>query len=61
MRTFKTKIFARWARKEGLGDEALLDVVDEMLEGQLGNPLGGKVYKSVLRYLVAANEEVYEH
>ncbi len=45
MRTFKTRIFARWARKEGLGDAALLDAVDEMLEGQLGDSLGGKVYK----------------
>lgn len=45
MQTFKTKTFARWARKEGLGDDTLLDAVDKMEKGQLGDSLGGKVYK----------------
>ena len=45
MRTFKLKSFARWARKEGLDDDALLEAVDEMEDGKFDGDLGGKVYK----------------
>jgi hypothetical protein len=45
MRTFKSKPFARWARKEGLNDAGLLDAVDEMEEGNVDVNLGGRVYK----------------
>ena len=45
MRTFKLKTFARWARKEGLKDNALLKAVDEMKDGKFDGDLGGKVYK----------------
>ena len=45
MRTFKSKPFARWARKEGLNDAGLLDAVDEMEEGNIDANLGGRVYK----------------
>ena len=45
MHAYKTKIFARWARKEGLNDDALLDAVDEMENGEIDVDLGGKVYK----------------
>ncbi len=45
MRTFKSKPFARWARKEGLNDAGLLDAVDEMEEGKIDANLGGQVYK----------------
>lgn len=45
MRTFKLKPFARWARKEGLDDDTLLEAVDEMEDGKFDGDLGGKVYK----------------
>lgn len=45
MQTYKTKIFARWARKEGLDDDALLDAIEEMENGKIDGDLGGKVYK----------------
>ena len=45
MRTYKTKVFARWARKQGLDDDALLDAVEEMEDGKIDADLGGKVYK----------------
>ena len=45
MRIFKSKPFARWARKEGLNDAGLLDAVDEMEEGNIDADLGGHVYK----------------
>ena len=45
MRTFKSKPFARWARKEGLNDAGLLDAIDEMDEGNIDANLGGQVYK----------------
>ena len=45
MLIFKSKTFARWARKEGLSDAGLLDAVDEMEEGNIDANLGGRVYK----------------
>ena len=45
MRTFKTKIFGRWAQKEGLGDSAILGAVSEIEEGRIDASLGGKVHK----------------
>jgi len=45
MRTFKLKSFARWARKEGLKDDALLKAVGEMEDGKFDGDLGGKVHK----------------
>ena len=45
MRIFKSKPFARWARKEGLSDAGLLDAIDEMEDGNIDVNLGGHVYK----------------
>jgi len=45
VRTYKTKIFAHWARRQGLGDDALLDAVEEMEGGKIDANLGGKVYR----------------
>ena len=43
-RVFKTRQFARWARKAGLTDEALCVAVTEMVDG-LDADLGGGVVK----------------
>ncbi len=45
MRIFKTKLFARWARKEGLPDKALKTAVDELNSGAYEASLGGNLYK----------------
>lgn len=42
---FKTRTFARWMRKAGLTDEALLDAVAEMTKGLIDADLGGHVVK----------------
>ena len=45
MRAFKTKEFARWARREGLGNSALARAVVEMERGLIDARLGGTVVK----------------
>jgi hypothetical protein len=45
VRVFKSAWFARFATKEGIGDEALKAAVDEMERGLLDADLGGNVYK----------------
>ncbi len=45
MKAFKTKWFARWARREGLGDGALANAVAEMERGLIDAQLGGQVVK----------------
>lgn len=45
MRVFKTRIFARWADKEGVSDEALLAAMDEINRGLIDANLGGHVFK----------------
>lgn len=45
MRIFKTKFFARWARKEKLHDSLLRQAVDEMEKGLIDADLGNYVYK----------------
>lgn len=45
MRVFKTKVFSRWARREGLADQALCEAVSEMLQGLVDARLGGGVVK----------------
>lgn len=45
MRAFKTKEFARWARREGLGNSALWWAVAEMEQGLIDARLGGMVVK----------------
>lgn len=44
-RTFKTRVFARWARKESVGDRALLAAVAEMESGLVDARLGGGLFK----------------
>ena len=45
MQAFKIKAFARWARGEGLGDDALASAVVEMEQGLIDARLGGQVVK----------------
>lgn len=45
MRAFKTKLFSKWALKEGLNDGALLDALEEMERGLVDANLGSHVYK----------------
>lgn len=45
MRVFKTRLFAKWARKENLTDKMLNQAIDEMERGLIDANLGGHVYK----------------
>lgn len=45
MQVFKTRAFARWARREGLGDDLLAFAVAEMKAGLIDARLGGSVCK----------------
>lgn len=45
MTIYKTRSFARWTRKEGLGDKALFQAVREMSEGLYEANLGGNLFK----------------
>ena len=45
LRTFKTKPFARFARREGIGDGALCDAVARIANGLVDADLGGGVFK----------------
>jgi hypothetical protein len=45
MRIFKTKLFSRWASKEGLEDEALWLAVKEIEQGLVDADLGGCLFK----------------
>lgn len=45
MQIYKTKEFGKWALKEGLEDQALLDAVDEIARGLVDADLGGHVLK----------------
>lgn len=44
-RVLKTRTFARWARRDGLGDGELAAAVSEMKEGLINARLGGGVFK----------------
>ena len=45
MRIYKTRLFAKWARKEGLFDGFLSQAIQEMEAGLIDADLGGGVYK----------------
>lgn len=45
MQIFKNKAFHKWAKKEGLDDDALRVAVDEMQRGLMDAVLGGHVIK----------------
>lgn len=48
MERYKIRDFARWAKKEGLSDRALMSALNEMYRGLLGDRLGAHVYKKRL-------------
>jgi hypothetical protein len=45
MAVFKTKVFSRWARNEGLSDASLCKAVHEMIGGLYDAELGGGLFK----------------
>ena len=45
MRIFKTKLFAKFARRERIADPTLTDAVDRAGKGQVDAYLGGGVIK----------------
>lgn len=45
MRIFKTRLFAKWAKKEKLMDQSLRLAIQEMEKGLIEADLGGFVYK----------------
>lgn len=45
MRIFKTKEFARFARREGISDEVLCDAIDRAERGIIDADLGGGLIK----------------
>ena len=45
MRVFKNKAFAKWAEKEALSDDSLLNALNEIDKGLVDADLGGHVYK----------------
>ncbi len=45
MQAFKTRMFAKWASREGLGDNALASAVAEMEQGLIDATLGGQLVK----------------
>lgn len=49
MEKYKLKDFAKWAKKERVSDEALVDVVAEMSRGLLGDRLGANIYKKRIK------------
>lgn len=48
MRVFKTRAFARWARREGVSDRLLRGAVADIAAGLVDADLGGGVYKKRL-------------
>jgi len=48
MRIFKNKWFERWARKEGVADESLLNAAAEIITGKVEADLGGSLFKKRL-------------
>ncbi len=45
VRIFKTRLFAKWARKEKLNDQLLSYAINEIDQGIFEAELGGEVYK----------------
>jgi len=45
VRVFKYARFSRFARKEGINDDELLDIVEQLEAGQFDADLGGGVFK----------------
>jgi hypothetical protein len=49
MRVFKTKVFARFARRQGLDDESLCEAVNRAVRGLIDADLGGGLIKQRIR------------
>lgn len=45
MHTYKSKLFHKWALKEGLTDPSIIAAINEMDNGLVDADLGGNVYK----------------
>lgn len=45
IKNFKTKLFARWSKKEGITDQALSDAVSEIEKGIVDADLGSQLFK----------------
>ena len=45
MRIYKNKAFSKWASKEGVTDQSLIEAVDEIESGLVDADLGGHVFK----------------
>lgn len=45
MKVYKTRIFDKWAKKEGIADNSLRKAIDEMLDGLIEADLGGGLVK----------------
>jgi len=45
MRIYKHRVFAKWAKKEGLLDRALKEAIDEISSGLFDAALGAGLYK----------------
>jgi len=45
VRIFKSALFSRFSRKEGINDDELLNIVDQLETGQPDADLGGGVFK----------------
>lgn len=45
MLIYKTRWFTKWAKKQGITDQALIQSVDEIDQGLASADLGGSVYK----------------
>lgn len=49
MRVFITKRFHIWAKEEGLTEAVLSEAVEEIIQGLIGDSLGGNVYKKRIK------------
>ena len=49
MQKYKLKDFAKWAKKERISDDSLIEVIAEMNRGLLGDRLGANVYKKRIK------------
>ena len=45
MQAFESRMFAKWASREGVGDNALISAVGEMEQGLIDAMLGGQLVK----------------
>ena len=45
LKIYKTQVFNKWSRKEGVTDTCLREAIDEMLRGLIDADLGGGLVK----------------